>query len=50
MPPDDIDAPAPVQVLIPAVIQRRVAERVAGLRDEIAAFAASLPPAQESRP
>lgn len=50
MPPDDTAAPAPVRVLIPAAIQRRTAERVAELRDEIAAFAASLPPAQEPRP
>lgn len=48
MPPDDADTP--VQVLIPAAIQRRAAERVAELREEIAAFVASLHPAQEPRP
>ena len=66
MPPDDTTAPAllrsvseaagdgptqgQVHVLIPAVIQRRMAERVAALRDEISAFVASLPTVQETRP
>ncbi len=64
MPPDDTTAPPPlrsapeaaadgtiqeqVHVLIPAAIQHRMAERVAALRDEIDAFVASLPPAQET--
>jgi len=39
-----------VHVLIPATIQRRMAERVAALRDEISAFVASLPAVQETRP
>lgn len=66
MPPDDTAAPPPlrsvleaagdgtaqerVHVLIPTVIQRRMAERIAALRDEISAFVASLPTAQETRP
>ncbi len=39
-----------VQVLIPAAMQRRMAERVVALRDEISAFVAALPAAQEIRP
>ena len=39
-----------VHVLIPAAIQRRMAERVAALRDEISAFVASLPTVQETPP
>ncbi len=51
MPPaDTVAPPPPVSVLIPAAIQRRMAERVAALRDEITAFIAALPPSQEPRP
>ena len=43
-------AQAQVHVLIPTVIQRRMAGRVATLRDEISAFVAILPTVQETRP
>ena len=50
MTPDTPDAPAPVHVLIPAAVQRRMAARIEALRQEIAAFVAALPAAQEPQP
>ena len=50
MTPATPDAPAPVHVLIPAAIQRRMAPRVEALRGEISAYVASLPAAQEPHP
>ena len=49
MMPDTPAALAPVHVLIPAAIQRRMTARVEALRSEIDAYVANLPAAQEPR-
>ena len=50
MTPAAPDAAAPVHVLIPAAIQRRMTARVEALRGEIDAYVANLPAAQEPHP
>ena len=50
MTPDTPAAPAPVHVLIPADVQRRMTARIEALRQEIAVFVAALPTAQDPQP